>query len=362
VVDGGDRRCRVRGLPGPEELAFGYDENNRLTTAGEEGFKYDAADNLTEGLGSTNAYDAASQLETGTGVSCTFDELGERTKATPEAGPTTEYGNDQAGVLTSVERSEEGEVPAVSESFAYDAAGLLASRTSGETTRHLTWDVGGDLPLLLSDEENSYSYGPGGLPVVQISAGEGEAPTYLHHDQLGSTRLLTDAEGEASASISYGPYGEVEGSTGAATTPLGFAGQYTDAQIGLQYLRARWYDPATGQFLTRDPIEAITGEPYVYASDNPLNEVDPSGLSAVAVPAGIACAAGPLAALACAGASAAACLLVTGCREAVADAASEIWNGLSEDGSSPSSLERRRLKTGQCSVGDTGWRYSDANK
>lgn len=56
------------------------------------------------------------------------------------------------------------------------------------------------------------------------------------------------------------------------------SGQYTDTETGLQYLRARYYDPNTGQFITRDPIEAQTREPYSYVSGNPLNMVDPFGL------------------------------------------------------------------------------------
>lgn len=51
-----------------------------------------------------------------------------------------------------------------------------------------------------------------------------------------------------------------------------------DPETGLQYLRARYYDPGTGQFLTRDPAEALTREPYAYAGDNPLSFTDPSGL------------------------------------------------------------------------------------
>src|SRR5207253_11163518 len=65
--------------------------------------------------------------------------------------------------------------------------------------------------------------------------------------------------------------------TGTATTPLGFGGEYTDAESGLLYLRARSYDPATAQFLTRDAITSLTREPYVYAGDDPVNEVDPTG-------------------------------------------------------------------------------------
>lgn len=263
------------GLPGPEELTYGYDENNRLIEAGAEGFSYDPADNLTEGIGSTNTYDAASQLEAGTGTTYGYDKLGERTKVTPASGPATSYGYDQAGDLISISRPEEGEMPAIGESMTYDATGLLASKTSGLVTEHLAWDTSSSLPLLLRDGQSSYVYGPGNLPVEQISkAGE---PTYLHHDQLGSTRLLTSASGETSAAFSYAPYGGLEGQTGTATTPLGFAGQYTDAETGLQYLRARFYDPGTGQFLERDAMADLTRSPYAYTQGNPLNLVDPSG-------------------------------------------------------------------------------------
>lgn len=269
------------GLPGPESPAYGYDQNERLIEAGEASFEYDPADNLTKAPGTTNLYDAASQLEAATGISYTYDKLGERIQATPEVGPATSYEYDQAGNLTSIERPEEGEVPAIGESFAYDATGLLASGTSGLTTRYLAWDNSGPLPLLLSDGENSYIYGPNGLPVEQVSAEE--EPSYLHHDQLGSTRLLTDSAGEETGAFSYGPFGTLEASTGTATTSMGFAGQYTDQQSGLQYLRARFYDPATGQFLTKDPLAAVTRAPYGYANENPLRYVDPSGLCGVSV-------------------------------------------------------------------------------
>jgi RHS repeat-associated protein len=277
-----------KGLPGAEETGYGYDEADRLVKAGAEGFEYDPADNLTEGIGSTNTYDAAGQLETGTGLTYTYDKLGERTKATPTGGPATSYGYDQAGHLTSVSRPEEGEVPAVSETLAYDGSGLLASKTTGLTTRHFARDASTELALLLSDGQSSYLYGPGNLPIEQISSEE--EPSYLHHDQLGSTRILTAKSGEATATFSYTPYGGLEGATGTATTPLGFAGQYTDAETGVQYLRARSYDPGTGQFLSRDPIEELTRQPYSYGFDNPLNRVDPSGFAGELVGGG--CAAG----------------------------------------------------------------------
>jgi RHS repeat-associated protein len=50
------------------------------------------------------------------------------------------------------------------------------------------------------------------------------------------------------------------------------------AETGLIYMRARYYDPQTRQFLTRDPLVALTRQPYLYANGNPVNFTDPSGL------------------------------------------------------------------------------------
>lgn len=264
-----------KGLPGAEKTSYTYDENNRLTKAGTASYEYDAANNLTKAPGTTNTYDKASELETGTNLTYTYNELGERTKTTPSVGPATTYGYDQAGNLTSVKRPKEGETAEINDSYAYNGLQLLASRTISGTTSYMTWKSTGALPLVLSDGQSSYIYGPDGLPVEQVSSSE--TPTYCHHDQVGSTRLLTNASGEATATFSYGAYGSSEGSTGTQKTPLGFAGQYTEADSGLQYLRARYYDPGTGQFMSRDPLVATTRSPYGYAVENPLLYSDPTG-------------------------------------------------------------------------------------
>ncbi len=112
----------------------------------------------------------------------------------------------------------------------------------------------------------------------QINNTTGEV-LYLHHDQQGSTRLLTGSTGKTEATFTYGPYGELTGSTGTATTPLGYDGQYTSSDTGLIYVRNRVYDPKTAQFLTVDPLEMVTRAPYTYGEDNPLNRDDATGLS-----------------------------------------------------------------------------------
>jgi hypothetical protein len=87
-----------------------------------------------------------------------------------------------------------------------------------------------------------YAYGPSQTAVEQINNSTG-AVTYLHHDQAGSTRLLTGSTGKVEGKCSYGADGALtcEGTT---TTPLGYDGQYTSPDTGLIYLRNRVYEGA----------------------------------------------------------------------------------------------------------------------
>lgn len=121
-------------------------------------------------------------------------------------------------------------------------------------------------------------YGHYEVAIEQINNSTGTVE-YLHHDQQGSTRLITGSTGKTEATFTYGAYGELTGSTGTATTPLGYDAQYTNSDTGIIYLRNRVYDPATAQFLTVDPLEMVTRAPYTYGEDNPLNRDDATGLS-----------------------------------------------------------------------------------
>lgn len=106
---------------------------------------------------------------------------------------------------------------------------------------------------------------------------------FYQTDQLSSTRLLTDSAGVVRGGFSYDGFGNVIGSTGSYSSPLGWTGAYLDREFGLVYLIARYYDPVTGQLLSRDPQLSSTRAAYAYGSNNPLNTADPSG----AIPVGV---------------------------------------------------------------------------
>jgi RHS repeat-associated protein len=266
-ADGQVKTTTAKGLPGEEETSYTYDENNRLTKAGTTEYKYDAANNPTKIGTKEYTYDGADEI---TNNFYGYNELGERTSHTiPGTNVRTSYEYDQAGNLTAIAIHGLTETKT---SFSYDGDSLRASDTSSSgTTSYLAWDVTGRLPLLLNDGANSYIYGPNDLPIEQVSS-EGTV-LYFHHDQTGSTRMLTSSTGATEATLTYDAYGSRTGTTGTATTPFGYDGQYGN------YLRARIYDSATAQLFSVDPMVGITRAPYTYANDNPLNYEDPSGLS-----------------------------------------------------------------------------------
>ena len=161
-------------------------------------------------------------------------------------------------------------------SYTSDARNLRQSRTVGGATEQFTWSSVGGLPLLLDDGEHSYLYGPSSSPVAQVDDVTGEIE-YLHADLLGTPRLLTDGAGAVVGSVSFDAFGSRATYSGVQSA-FGFTGNWTDPETGLLYLRARDYDPVTGQFLTVDPAVDSTRQPYAYTGNSPVSRTDPSGL------------------------------------------------------------------------------------
>jgi len=105
---------------------------------------------------------------------------------------------------------------------------------------------------------------------------------YFSYDGHGSTRLLTDASGAVTDTYLYDAYGTLLTSTGSTPNNYLYCGEQFDPDLGMYYLRARFYQPQTGRFWTMDSWEGTQTDPlslhkYLYAADDPVNRIDPSG-------------------------------------------------------------------------------------
>jgi RHS repeat-associated protein len=151
---------------------------------------------------------------------------------------------------------------------------------SGATTRYAL-DVAGGLPEVIAATGGATTHylQVQGQVLAQYDSGTWG---YVAPDALGSVRQVVDPAGSVTLVQSYDPFGDPLTSSGSASSVFGYTGEQVDASTGLVYLRARYYQSGTGQFLSRDPFPGFTQRPatlhpYAYVTGNPVNQVDPSG-------------------------------------------------------------------------------------
>jgi RHS repeat-associated protein len=107
--------------------------------------------------------------------------------------------------------------------------------------------------------------------------------TYLHKDHLGSASSGTDVNGLISWTEQYTPFGETILNPAANDNLDGYTGHIKDQATGLNYMQARYYDPALGRFLSIDPVGFTPDQPfmfwrYTYVGNDPINSWDPFGM------------------------------------------------------------------------------------
>lgn len=263
--------------------SYAYDRQNRLVKrqrgAFIETFAYDKAGNrLLPRDGA--AYDAADQVLRFGGETFTHDAQGRLVgRVTGEAKIDYAYG--AAGEIRSVRRN--GQVVA---EYGYDAQGRRAWKRAGGRTTHFVHD---DLQVVLERDE------AGAATRVWIPGPELDQPLgYIENGQAfypladvhASVVALTDGAGVLRGAWSYTPFGELDRQAdpqqAAALPPRGFTGRDFDAESGLYFLRARYYDPVLGRFTAPDPVLGDLSNPaslhaYQYAYNNPLRFRDPTG-------------------------------------------------------------------------------------
>ena len=121
--------------------------------------------------------------------------------------------------------------------------------------------------------------------------GPSEAPTnpyankyyFYNYDVRGSVTNIVDPSGAKVKGYEYDEFGNTDDTMqNGFINDITFAGSVRDLSTGLQYMNARFYDPATGRFLSQDtysgnPYDPWTQHLYSYCGNNPVNMVDPTG-------------------------------------------------------------------------------------
>jgi RHS repeat-associated protein len=146
------------------------------------------------------------------------------------------------------------------------------------------WDIWADMD---ADNQVTTVYFDGdGIDDKWARVTSGNDERWLLQDRLGSIRDITDHDGAPVNTIAYDPWGNVLSQTAGGVDELGryaWTGREVDVETGLQYNRARYYDPSTGRWLNQDPLGFDAGDSnlYRYVNNAPTNGTDPSGLRVV---------------------------------------------------------------------------------
>jgi RHS repeat-associated protein len=273
-ANGDTQARRVQVIAGmSDHFALAYDGLNRLkgiTGPVSETFTLDGASNITARTGpnQTDSYDTANRLTSDGTSSYTWSNAD---RLTNRASDT--FGYDPLDRMTS------STVAGSARTYAYNGDGLLQSRTGSGATTFL-WDPATSPSRELKQGNDNIVYGLGPLYVVKADA----TTVTFARDGGRNVRAEVNAAGVATAAFRYRSYGQLAQSTSAGPAYLGLASQLPDPS-SLYYMRARWYDPAMGRFVTRDPARGAALVPaslnaYGYANSNPSVAFDPSGLAA----------------------------------------------------------------------------------
>ena len=172
-------------------------------------------------------------------------------------------------------------------SYIYDADGLRQSKTvNGKTTNHI-WDANKQIVADMDDSDwySAEVYVRGTNLLAKFSKQSGNVKTdyqYYTQNAHGDVVNLTDADGAITKSYTYDAFGVEKNINDSDTNAFRYCGEYYDAESGTIYLRARYYNPITGRFISRDSYAGKKEDPlslnlYTYCYNNPLIYIDPSG-------------------------------------------------------------------------------------
>lgn len=254
---------------------YSYDVNKnierRIQNNEEDSYGYDSLDRIANATGTDNE-------------SYEYDQRGNRLtleSSRPFSLEEMDYTYDTQNRLVQVRTGTK------TVQYGYNGDGLLVSRTEDGETRRYYYDgnqmiaearVVGGAPQLIA----SYIRG-NQLEAIRYADGSQAYPLYNGHGDLVELR---SEDGTILNKYSYDMWGNIIEMEETVYNPFRYSGEYWDESTGLQYLRARWYDPSIGRFINQDTYEGEINNPlsqnlYTYVYNNPLIYMDPSGFSPV---------------------------------------------------------------------------------
>ncbi|RLA08078.1 MAG: hypothetical protein DRQ54_04680, partial [Gammaproteobacteria bacterium] len=289
-------RLGVEYLDG-SQVVYEYDALRRLTREIQfdssavkildDSYSYDPVGNRlvkTDNINSTartSNYDSADKLLSSGSTSFAYDANGNLIYKI-EVAKTTQYGYDLDDRLITV---DDGAMT----SFEYDGLNNKVRRTTSSSVVNYLVDnnnnTGHAQVIEEFDSANSsavkYVYG-----IDLINQDRAGQHSYYHVDGIRSTRLLTNSSGVVTDRYGYDAFGELINSNGSTENSYLYTGEQFDPNSGFYYLRARYYAPQQGRFVSRDPFQGVNSNPlslhkYLYANANPVTFSDPSGMFSI---------------------------------------------------------------------------------
>jgi RHS repeat-associated protein len=264
-----------------------YDYNNRLSQATYPGenpvnFAYDWVGNR----GLSTDYNVVDQYKAGTG---NIYDLAGNLMYTPDSSsyPRVGYSYTPNNLLSQVIRKPNDQTTQTI-TMTWDAAGRRVGLDFDgpiSSSYSFAYDPTAGIPAVVSEDDGTtavyYYREPSGALIARKSGSDWK---YYHFDELGSTRVLTDGDGEKTDTYKYDAWGNVDHTFGTTEQPYQYCGEwgyythYQDANFKLLQLGVRFYDPEIGRFTQRDPVRHMSGA-YVYSGANPVTRIDPLGMS-----------------------------------------------------------------------------------
>lgn len=278
------------------QLRYQYQANGNIKTYFDgtktHTYKYDFADRLASWDNGTKVitydYDDAGNLLNLNGKSYTYNEANEINGLTYDFegnlinDDRLTYKWDGLGQLT---ETTEVANSANKVTYTYHPDGLRKTKTDGATTYNYYYDDSNLVRVTDANHKTIWAITWNNGKVVNLTNAAGESFEYVTNHRGDVVRIL-DQNGATVATYDYDPWGNlltVEPTDSRIKgQPIRYAGYVYDAETKLYYLQARYYDPATARFISRDPDpgdedDPITMNGYTYGDNNPITKTDPDG-------------------------------------------------------------------------------------